>query len=81
MAPVTGLTLKVCGTFGQMLFRPVIALGVPGALPGSIALVRAIDGAPQPLATTEMVPLLAPGITLMELVVELPLQPLGSVQV
>ena len=77
---MTGVTLYVCTVPAHTLSDPLIAAGALGALPGTIFLVRAIDGPPHPVAVTEMVPALAPMVTRMLLVLELPVQPDGSVQ-
>jgi len=57
--------------------------GGPGALPGTMDLVRAMEAGPQGVVTvTEMVPgvVPGPGVTIMELDEEKPLHPAGSVQ-
>ena len=61
---------------------PLIQLGCAGGLQVDVTVNVRAGPAPHPLfAMTEISPPLAPAITLIEVVVELPLQPDGNVQV
>jgi hypothetical protein len=65
-------------TQGALL--PVMLVGAAGALPSAMALVCGMDVPQLDVAVTEIVPAVVPGVTEMELVVELPDQPAGNVQ-
>jgi hypothetical protein len=65
-----------------MLSFPEIAPGGAGALPGTTDRVWAIDVPHAEVAVTEIVtePVIGPGVATIELDVENPLHPEGSVQ-
>lgn len=66
-----------------MKLLPVMLPGFPGALPGTIVRVCGMDVPQEEVAMTEIVPDAVPGedgITVMEFVVEKPVQPGGRVQ-
>ncbi len=58
-----------------------MAPGVAGELPAATDFVRAIELPHAEAALTLIVPGVEPAVTMMELPVEVPVQPLGNVQV
>ena len=65
----------------QMVALPVIAPGEAGAVAIVTARICAEDVLLQPLAATETFPPVEFAVAFMEVVVEVPVQPLGIVQV
>ena len=82
VAPLTGATVKVSRLpTVHTTARPVILPGVAGAVP-TVTTSVCIAELPHPLlAFTVTLPPLAPIVVIMELVVDVPVQPFGSVQV
>ena len=82
VAPVTDAILYVSLEAEHTSALPAIVPGVPGVDVDTVtAMVRA-ELLPQALfAVTDMVPPVVLGVTLILLVVELPVQPVGNVQV
>lgn len=81
MAPATGGTLYTIVVLKHGAKFPV---NVPGAGKVLLTVISCVLGGEvphEPFATTDIVPLLLFEVTVMELVVELPVQPEGKVQV
>lgn len=82
VAPLTGATESVSVLPApQAIGAPRIVTGVAGALPGPTASVCAVELPQTLLATTDRVPAFVPIDDIMESEVEVPVQPLGRVQV
>ena len=67
--------------FAQINAFPVTDDGCAGGPPGTSVLVRAIEVPQEEEALTEIVPAVEPGVINIELPVDVPLHPEGSVQV
>ncbi len=80
VAPVTGDTEYVCGAFEQMNLFPVMDAGGDGADPATTARLRGMETPQGDVAVTDMLPAALPGVTVMEFVVDVPVQPVGIVQ-
>ncbi len=81
MAPFTGATEYVSWVDAQGVVLPEILPGCAGADVTVATSVRAVDGPQVLFAVTEIVPPALPTVVVIELVVLVPVQPLGNVQV
>jgi hypothetical protein len=81
VAPAVGVTLYVWVVPPHIWLLPLMFPGCIGVVPVALILiVWAIDVPQVEVAVTEIVPPVAPGTATIELVVDVPLQPEGSVQ-
>lgn len=81
VAPATAVTEYVFEEPEQMVALPEILPGVAGTGVTVTANACAVELPHELFAVTVMFPLLAPAVVFMELVVDVPLQPPGNVQV
>jgi hypothetical protein len=81
VAPVTGVTEYVCEELWHTDVTPEIAPGWEGT---GVTVTANVLGKPPPqtlFAIAEIVPSAFPVVTVMEFVVDVPVQPVGNVQV
>ena len=81
VAPVTAPTEYVCEDPAQTVVAPLMLPGADGAAPMLTPSVDAVEVPHVVFATTETVPPVPLGVRVMLLVVLVPVQPVGSVQV
>ena len=81
MAPLTAAMLYVPELPEQAVVLPLIVPGWEGMMATVTARVRAVDVPHVLFAVTEMFPLVALAVAVMEVVVEVPVQPPGKVHV
>ena len=81
VAFATGVMLYIFTEFAHTLALPAITPGVPGIGETVTDMIWAADVPHAFPATTEMFPLLAPTMALIEFVDDAPVQPPGKVQV
>jgi hypothetical protein len=81
VAPGTVETANVFVALGQIALLPEMDEGVAGIGVTFTVIVLAVPGPQELFAATEMVPLDAPAVVEIELVVDVPLHPEGKVHV
>ena len=81
MAPLTAATAYVLDEPEQTVVVPLIAAGIAGGTLTVTANVCAADEPQLLLAVTVTLPLILPAVAVIEVVVDVPVQPPGNVQV
>ena len=81
MAPLTAEILYVFELLEQIVAVPLMEPGVAGAVFTTMACDEAAEVPQALVAVTEILPAVALAVAVIELVVDVPVQPLGNVHV